>query len=117
MDVDASDVKTEPAKISRCTRLRFDSTSVRGISGSYLIYTYCRRIYAVFLLKLSARNKLDGTIEEIKMADVVAHVTVQVSGGSIDSVITRRSAQEMNLKVGDKFRAVIKSTEVMLKKD
>jgi molybdopterin-binding protein len=68
-------------------------------------------------MKLSARNKLEGTVEEIKMGDVVAHVTVRVSGGSIDSVITRRSAEEMSLKVGDKVRAVIKSTEVMLEKD
>lgn len=51
------------------------------------------------------------------MGDVVAHVTVRVSGGSIDSIITKRSAEEMNLKVGDKVRAVIKSTEVMLEKD
>ena len=65
-------------------------------------------------MKLSARNKLEGTVEEI---NVVAHITVRVSGGSIDSIITRRSAEEMNLKVGDKVRAVIKSTEVMLEKD
>ncbi|MGH9686347.1 MAG: TOBE domain-containing protein [Candidatus Acidiferrales bacterium] len=68
-------------------------------------------------MKLSARNKLEGTIEEVKMGDVVAHVTVKVAGGVIDSVITRRSAEEMKLKVGDKVRAVIKSTEVMLEKD
>jgi molybdopterin-binding protein len=44
---------------------------------------------------------------------------VRSSGRPIDSisVITRRSAEEMNLKVGDKLRAVIKSTEVMLEKD
>ena len=68
-------------------------------------------------MKLSARNKLDGTIDEMKMGDVVAHITVKVGGGLIDSVITRRSAEEMKLKVGDKVRAVIKSTEVMLEKD
>jgi molybdopterin-binding protein len=32
-------------------------------------------------------------------------------------VITRRSAEEMTLKVGDTVVAVIKSTEVMLQKD
>jgi len=35
----------------------------------------------------------------------------------IESVITRRSAEEMNLKLGDTVTAVIKSTEVMLQKD
>jgi molybdopterin-binding protein len=34
----------------------------------------------------------------------------------VESVITRRSAEEMKLKVGDKITAVIKSTEVMLEK-
>lgn len=68
-------------------------------------------------MKLSARNKLEGTIEEVKLGDVVAHVTIRVAGGIIDSVITRRSAEEMKLKAGDKVRAVIKSTEVMLEKD
>jgi len=34
----------------------------------------------------------------------------------IESVITKRSAAEMKLKIGDKVSAVIKSTEVMLEK-
>jgi len=68
-------------------------------------------------MKLSARNKLNGTIEEIVWGDVLAHVTVRLSDGVVDSVITKRSAEEMNLKKGDKVRAVIKSTEVMLEKD
>jgi len=68
-------------------------------------------------MKLSARNKLTGTIEEILWGDVLAHVTVRLSDGVVDSVITKRSAEEMNLKKGDKVRAIIKSTEVMLEKD
>lgn len=47
----------------------------------------------------------------------MAHVVVQVGNNFIESVITRRSAEEMNLKVGDTVTAVIKSTEVMLQKD
>jgi len=46
----------------------------------------------------------------------MAHVTVRVGKNLIESVITRRSADEMKLKVGDKVLAVIKSTEVMLQK-
>jgi molybdopterin-binding protein len=34
----------------------------------------------------------------------------------IESVITRRSAEEMKLKVGDTVGAIIKSTEVILEK-
>jgi len=47
----------------------------------------------------------------------MAHVVVGVGKDVIESVITRRSAEEMKLKVGDKVKAVIKATEVMLEKD
>ena len=67
-------------------------------------------------MTLSARNHLQGTIEEIQVGDVLAHVTVRVAGGVIESVITRRSAQEMGLKKGDTVTAVVKATEVMIAK-
>ncbi len=41
----------------------------------------------------------------------------RIGNNLIESVITKRSADEMKLKVGDKVSAVIKSTEVMLEKD
>jgi molybdopterin-binding protein len=66
--------------------------------------------------KLSARNQIKGKIVELEVAGVMAHVTVQVGKNLIESVITRRSAEEMKLKVGDRVSAVIKSTEVMLQK-
>jgi molybdopterin-binding protein len=66
--------------------------------------------------KLSARNHLEGKIVELEVDGVMAHVTVRVGKNSIESVITRRSADEMKLKVGDTVSAVIKSTEVMLQK-
>jgi molybdopterin-binding protein len=68
-------------------------------------------------MKLSARNRLEGKITELQLGGVMAHVVVQVGDNFIESVITRRSAEEMQLKVGDKVAAVIKSTEVMLQKD
>ena len=47
----------------------------------------------------------------------MAHVVVRVGNDLIESVITKRSADEMKLKVGDMVKAIIKSTEVMLEKD
>ena len=67
-------------------------------------------------MTLSARNQLQGTIEEVQLGDVLAHVTVRVAGGVIESVITRRSAEEMGLKKGDQVIAVVKATEVMISK-
>lgn len=66
------------------------------------------------LKKISARNHLRGTVEEIVLGTVTAKVTVKVGDNTIESVITRQSVEEMGVKVGDTVTALIKSTEVML---
>jgi len=68
-------------------------------------------------MTLSARNQLEGVVEDIQLGSVMAHVTVRVGNNLVESVSTRRSAEERSLKKGDKVKAVIKSTEVMLLKD
>jgi len=68
-------------------------------------------------MTLSARNHLSGTVEEIALGGAMAHVVVRVGSNVVESVITRKSAEEMKLKKGDKVTAIIKSTEVMLEKD
>jgi molybdopterin-binding protein len=65
----------------------------------------------------SARNQLPGVVEDIQLGTIMAHVTVRVGSNLVESVITRRSVEEMGLKKGDSVKAVIKSTEVMLLKD
>lgn len=67
-------------------------------------------------MPLSARNQLPGRVEELKIGTVMAHAVVRV-GDLIESVITRTSAEELKLKVGDTVMVVIKSTEVMIQKD
>jgi molybdopterin-binding protein len=68
-------------------------------------------------MPISARNKLRGKIEEIQLGDVMAHVVVRVGDSLIESVITRRSGDELKLKKGDAVSAVVKATEVMIQKD
>jgi molybdate transport system regulatory protein len=68
-------------------------------------------------MALSARNQLQGIIEEIQIGSIMAHVVVKVGENLIESVITRTSAEELALKKGDSVRVVIKSTEVMIQKD
>ena len=68
-------------------------------------------------MTLSARNRLEGEIVELQHGGVMTHVVIRVGQNLIESVITKRSADEMKLKVGDKVSAVIKSTEVMLEKE
>jgi molybdopterin-binding protein len=68
-------------------------------------------------MPISARNKLRGKIEEIQLGDVMAHVVVRIGDNLIESVITRRAAEELKLKKGDTVSAVVKATEVMIQKD
>jgi len=65
---------------------------------------------------MSARNQLRGRITEVVRGDVMAHIVVQVGENEIESVITWRSADEMNLQIGDTVSVVVKSTEVMIQK-
>jgi molybdopterin-binding protein len=67
-------------------------------------------------MSLSARNQLRGQVMEVKLGSIMAHVVVLVGENEIESVITRRSAEEMNLQKGDTVSVVIKSTEVMIQK-
>ena len=58
-----------------------------------------------------------GEIEEVVLGDLMAHVVVRVGPNLIESIITRRSAEELKLKKGDRVAAVVKATEVMIQKD
>jgi molybdopterin-binding protein len=68
-------------------------------------------------MKISARNQLRGTVETVSLGLITARVGVRVGENLIESVITRQSVEEMNIKVGQQVTAVIKSTEVMLMVD
>jgi molybdopterin-binding protein len=68
-------------------------------------------------MAISARNQLEGKVVKVKLGDIMAHVDVKVGKSQIESVITRRSAEQLGLKKGDKVKVVVKSTEVMLEKD
>jgi molybdate transport system regulatory protein len=68
-------------------------------------------------LKISARNKLNGTVKEVKIGKVAASVKVEVSEPqTITALITKEAVEDLEIKVGDKAEAVIKATEVMIAK-
>ena len=68
-------------------------------------------------MPLSARNQLEGTVVEVVADTVVASIVVKVGKNLVESVITRRSADELALKKCDKVKVVVKATEVMISKD
>jgi molybdopterin-binding protein len=66
-------------------------------------------------MELSARNQLAGTVKSVKLGGVMAEVVVEIAGGQeLVSVITRGSAERLQLQAGDQVTVIIKSTEVML---
>lgn len=67
--------------------------------------------------RISGRNQLPGRIIELRLGDILAEVTVQVGDQVVDAVITRRSAENLKLAVGDPVTMLIKATEVMVIKD
>ena len=68
-------------------------------------------------MRLSARNKIKGTIREIEIGSVMAKISIETgSGERINSIITIDSVEDLQLKEGDTVHAIIKSTEVMIGK-
>ena len=67
-------------------------------------------------MALSARNQLPGTVKSVVLGAVMAEIVVDVAGHEVVSVITRRSAESLDIKAGDDLTVVIKSTAVMLEK-
>jgi molybdopterin-binding protein len=63
---------------------------------------------------VSGRNQLVGRIEEVRVSGLMAEVTLSIGNQQITSIITARSAREMQLKAGQTAAALIKSTEVMI---
>ena len=67
-------------------------------------------------MRLSARNQLPGTVDQVHLGEIMARIVVRVGEHAIESVITRQSAEELGLKQGDSVQIVVKSTEVMIQK-
>jgi molybdopterin-binding protein len=64
--------------------------------------------------RVSGRNQLVGRIEDVRISGLMAEVTLSIGSQQITSIITARSAREMQLKPGQAAAALIKATEVMI---
>jgi molybdopterin-binding protein len=63
---------------------------------------------------VSGRNQLVGRISAVRISGLMAEVEISIGGQQITSIITSRSAREMQLKPGQTAAALIKATEVMI---
>ena len=65
-------------------------------------------------LKLSATNQIAGVVGEIIDGAVNAEIIIDANGDKISAIITKKSVQNLGLKVGDKVLAVIKATQIIV---
>jgi molybdopterin-binding protein len=82
-------------------------TGVGGAKGT-------RKGKPVGLDSISGRNKLPGTITELRFEGLLVQVTIDVGGNEITSIITSDAARSLGLKKGVQVYALVKATEVMV---
>ncbi len=69
-------------------------------------------------MKIGARNRLEGTVIDIKRGGVMCQVKVEIAAGAqMESVMTCDSLDELGIKIGDKVRVAVKAVNVLLIKD
>jgi molybdopterin-binding protein len=66
-------------------------------------------------MNISTRNTFKGTVKDIVHGGINTEVTIELPGGyEIVSVITKTSAERLNLAQGREVYAVIKSSDVLI---
>jgi molybdopterin-binding protein len=65
-------------------------------------------------MKISARNKLPGRVEQITRGAATANVQVSVAGMTLTAAITVDAVEELGLKVGSDVVVIVKASDVML---
>jgi molybdopterin-binding protein len=65
-------------------------------------------------VKLSARNKLDGTVTSIHRGEAIANVTLDVGGQRLVASITVEAVDELGLKEGTAVSAIVKASDVIV---
>lgn len=63
---------------------------------------------------LSARNRLHGFVDEVRIDGLLAQVRLRVGNQSLTAVITADAVRALKLRRGNDALAIIKSTEVMI---
>jgi molybdopterin-binding protein len=65
-------------------------------------------------VEISARNRLPGFVDEVRIDGLLAQVRLRVGDYTLTAVITADAVRALKLRRGDDAFAVIKSTEVMI---
>jgi molybdate transport system regulatory protein len=70
----------------------------------------------VHSMEQSIRNEIPGIVKEIISDKVLSEILVETAVGEMAAVITTRSVTEMGLKVGDRVAALVKATNVSVRR-
>jgi molybdopterin-binding protein len=65
-------------------------------------------------MKLSARNRIDGTVTGITRGEATANVALDAGGVRLVASITIEAADELGLTEGSSVTAIIKASDVIL---
>ncbi|KDE55465.1 molybdopterin-binding protein [Methanoculleus sp. MH98A] len=66
-------------------------------------------------MKVSARNQLPGKVAKIEQGMILVEITIALDGGGeLTSIITKKAMENLEIAVGKKIYAVVKSTEIMV---
>ena len=66
-------------------------------------------------MQISARNVLKGKIKKVTPGAVNSEIIIEVVGGvEMVTIITKSSAERLNLKVGKEVYAIVKASSVMI---
>jgi molybdopterin-binding protein len=67
--------------------------------------------------RMSARNRLRGTVREVKIDGLLAQVEILVTEPArVIAIVTRDAVEELGLEPGSPATAVVKSTSVMVER-
>jgi molybdopterin-binding protein len=66
-------------------------------------------------MDISARNTLKGKVKRVLPGAVNTEVTVELADGlEVVAIITKESAERLNLAIGKEVYAVVKASDVMI---
>jgi molybdopterin-binding protein len=68
-------------------------------------------------MKLSARNRLKGTVTEVTKGATTSHVKIDIGGAVVTASITNEAVDELKLAKGQTAYAIIKASDVMVAVD
>jgi len=69
-------------------------------------------------MKLSTRNILTGKVVDVKEGPIMSKVKVDIGNGNfLTSLISSEAAHDLDLRIGEEIKVLIKATSVMLGKE